>query len=260
MPEEKRDLRVTLGVKGEYVLDALEILVGGLVRSVRLELHGGDPFLQLRGCGEIPTRLKVTTHADRWDIFLIIPVRNPQDTAISISRMLGHRDVSNAILVDLDDSDLFNYELSYIVESSDFERWAIKVVPFVEELAAGVDPWVQINLLHDDTRDALLDMLHDQAIKPVEWHDTEGLVFTGLPFNIVAIENNEDVPTTTLSLEVEEELIARALEIVDSIALLISSVGTSLVLGPPGFEMYIVRSSGMISIAVHLPAEQMFRS
>jgi hypothetical protein len=89
-------------------------------------------------------------NADRWDVFLIIPAHEPQKTAIDISRTLGHRSVSNAILIDLHDSDFSNDRwLSYIVASSDFERWAIKIVPFVEELAAGVDPWIQINLPDD---------------------------------------------------------------------------------------------------------------
>jgi hypothetical protein len=135
-------------------------------------------------------------------------------------------------------------------------------VPFVEELAAGVDPWIQINLLDDVVRDGLLEILHDQAVQPVEWQGEEGLVFTGLPFNIVSLKNNEDVPTTTLSMEVETDLTTTALEVVDSINALINSVGTSLVLGPPGFEtkMYIVFSSAMIPIAVHFPAEEMIPS
>lgn len=258
MPEEKRDLRVTLGVRSEQVLEVLGSYLREYLGGMSLVLHGGNRLHQLRGSGEISIGIHTTESAARWDVFLVIPCENPQAAAISISRTLGEQFVSSAIIIDLDDCDLDEDEQSFIIQSSDFERWAIKTVP----TQATMKPFIQINVLALDIRDVLLEILQNHAEHPATWLGPEEAGLGTLGLNVVSIENNDDVPMTTLSLEVASDLPISADEIGGRIKSGLLSPEVEVMLGPPGFEtkMMFVWSSAMISIAVHLPAEEMIPS
>lgn len=260
MPEEKRDLRVTLGVRGDRPLDLVETLFAGLFlgHSMNFRLHGGGRREELRGLTEIQAITRITDCAARWDVFLVIPCENPQATAIWISRTLGEQFVSSAIVIDPDDYDVFEDEQSFVIQSNDFERWAIKTVP---DGPASM-PFIQINVLHLDVRDVLLEILQNHADRSAGWVDDFAVGLGSLRLNVISIENNEDVPMTTLSLEVASGLPNSADEIGGCIKSSLASFEVAVMLGLPGFEtkMLVVWSSGMISIAVHLPAEEMIPS
>lgn len=258
MPEEQRDLRVTLGVRSEQVLEVLGNFLREFLGGMSLVLHGGNRLHQLRGSGEIPAVIRTTESAGRWDLFLVVPCENPQATAISISRTLGERFVSSATVIDPDDYDVFEDEQSFLIRSSYFERWAIKMVPGDRAPV----PFIQINVLALDIRDVLLEILQNHAEHPATWLGPEEAGLGTLGLNVVSIENNDDVPMTTLSLEVASDLPISADEIGGRIKSGLLSPEVEVMLGPPGFEtkMMFVWSSAMISIAVHLPAEEMIPS